>query len=943
MEERHIYRQDYIEDSLVVRMGGRIAEELVFGVISTGANNDLVGSTELARKMVREWGMSDRVGPMAWGSQGAVFLGDDLMHSRDYSDETARVIDEEVERILREQEDRCRETLTEHRHGLDLVARALLEHETIDGAEVYRLVALGREGRTAIEEFGEWRASDGRGEGSGSFSADAPVHASADVAARAPDAAAPSASTRGWQLGRASCPARGPRRPRPTGRWRSRARRSSPRPRRRRRPRAWPAPRRSRSARGAPGRGWLDLLHGDGVARERLGPVPTPAHELHVADVNTATSHGRVGPVEVGPVELAGHRVARCGSARAVAGAAAGPPPPRARRAPAPPRGRSAPRHRAWRSAAGRDQPAAGCQGDRTNRAESPAMTDSPALDLDTDDEAGAPAVVTGGLTPDIASPTPDEPAGEPVARASSDRSSSGSSPSRCGCSASCCSSTRSTRTSSAGMITPLKEEFGVGDFAIGMLLSLALLFNGLITVPAGYLADRWNRTRAIGHTVVGWSAITAAGAASIGFPMLVGMRSALGFGQAITEPSAASLIGDYYPPDQRGKAFSIQQVMLLARRRRRRRPRRRSSARPGAGARRWSSSPSPACSSPCSCSGMREPKRGTADLMAAIGARRDRARRRRHADLFEHGFRQFLARHVDGLRADLRTILSIRTMRYALVGVAALLFTITALAAWLPQYYERHLHMAEGTGEALFMVLIIFGGIPGVLLGGRVADRYATRSQGGRLALPAIFIFVGNVFFTGSYLFRTDEYSSSTRDRRSAFVLQLVGLFMMTMAIPGLRAGLTDAVPAHLRGAGFGAFNLVAVVCGQAAAPVRRRRRSRTPSTRTSASRSSPSRPLCFLGAAILFRARKFLDEDMNKIMMAVLTAMQEEQRPPRRRGAGRGGRSPQLSSQRAPAQRRSLDGSVAGTAARDRSSRASAGGQHSGVWRPEKPCVPG
>ena len=175
------YRQDYIEDSLVVRMGGRIAEEIVFGVISTGANNDLVGSTELARKMVREWGMSDRIGPMAWGSQGAVFLGDDLMHSRDYSDETARVIDEESERILREQEERCRDTLTEHRLALDLVARALLEHETIDGSEVYRLVALGREGRTAIEEFGEWKATDGRGDGSGSFSTDAPVHATAEV------------------------------------------------------------------------------------------------------------------------------------------------------------------------------------------------------------------------------------------------------------------------------------------------------------------------------------------------------------------------------------------------------------------------------------------------------------------------------------------------------------------------------------------------------------------------------------------------------------------------------------------------------------------------------------------------------------------------------------------------------------------------------------------
>jgi len=145
-EDRHLYRQDYIEDSLVVRMGGRIAEDLVFNVVSTGANNDLVGATGLARKMVREWGMSERVGPMAWGSQGEVFLGEDLMHTRDYSDDTARVIDEEVERILREAENRCRTVLTENRNGLDLVARALLEHETIDGGEVTRLIELGESG-----------------------------------------------------------------------------------------------------------------------------------------------------------------------------------------------------------------------------------------------------------------------------------------------------------------------------------------------------------------------------------------------------------------------------------------------------------------------------------------------------------------------------------------------------------------------------------------------------------------------------------------------------------------------------------------------------------------------------------------------------------------------------------------------------------------------------
>jgi cell division protease FtsH len=146
MEERHIHPRQHIEDSLAVRMGGRAAELLVYGDLSTGASNDLVGNTELARKMVREWGMSDKIGPMAWGSQGQVFLGEDLMHTRDYSEHTSQVIDDEVEIILRAQEQRALEVLARHRGGLDAVARALLDEETIDGETVGRLVdtAYGR-------------------------------------------------------------------------------------------------------------------------------------------------------------------------------------------------------------------------------------------------------------------------------------------------------------------------------------------------------------------------------------------------------------------------------------------------------------------------------------------------------------------------------------------------------------------------------------------------------------------------------------------------------------------------------------------------------------------------------------------------------------------------------------------------------------------------------
>ncbi len=146
IEERHTYWREYIEDAVCVMMGGRCAEQLVLGSLSTGGSNDLQRATEMARKMVREFGMSERIGPMAWGEAGQVFLGEDLMHSRDYSDVTSRVIDEEVERILREQEARATRLLTEHRRGLASVARALLDKETIDGEEVGGLVdaAYGR-------------------------------------------------------------------------------------------------------------------------------------------------------------------------------------------------------------------------------------------------------------------------------------------------------------------------------------------------------------------------------------------------------------------------------------------------------------------------------------------------------------------------------------------------------------------------------------------------------------------------------------------------------------------------------------------------------------------------------------------------------------------------------------------------------------------------------
>ncbi|HUI04538.1 MAG TPA: ATP-dependent zinc metalloprotease FtsH [Acidimicrobiales bacterium] len=192
IEERHIYPREVIEDSLAVRMGGRAAELLVYGDLSTGASNDLVGNTELARKMVREWGMSEELGPMAWGSQGMVFLGEDLLHSRDYSEDTARVVDAEIARILRHQEERAIELLSRHRAGLDAVARSLLERETLDGSEVSTLVdsAYGRPVHPSGKLTSQFSATTGAGNGSSEDSATGNGAESASAAGNGADAGA---------------------------------------------------------------------------------------------------------------------------------------------------------------------------------------------------------------------------------------------------------------------------------------------------------------------------------------------------------------------------------------------------------------------------------------------------------------------------------------------------------------------------------------------------------------------------------------------------------------------------------------------------------------------------------------------------------------------------------------------------------------------------------
>ncbi|NOY45913.1 MAG: ATP-dependent zinc metalloprotease FtsH, partial [Deltaproteobacteria bacterium] len=141
IDERHTYTREYLMDRIAVFLGGRAAEELSVGHLTTGAGDDIEKASEIARRMVCKWGMSDRLGPLTFGrEEEQIFLGKELAAHRDYSERTAEEIDSEVKRIVRENLERARRLLADNRDRLDALAAALLEREVLVADEIQKIL-----------------------------------------------------------------------------------------------------------------------------------------------------------------------------------------------------------------------------------------------------------------------------------------------------------------------------------------------------------------------------------------------------------------------------------------------------------------------------------------------------------------------------------------------------------------------------------------------------------------------------------------------------------------------------------------------------------------------------------------------------------------------------------------------------------------------------------
>ena len=147
-EDRYNYSESYLCDRIAVMFGGRLAESIVFGEVSNGAESDLEQATRLARRMISRWGMSERLGPASFGERGDnVFLGQQMAREHEVSDATAAAIDEEIQTLVRDIEKRARELLEQHRDGLEALAEALQDDETLEADEVREILDRAGAGR----------------------------------------------------------------------------------------------------------------------------------------------------------------------------------------------------------------------------------------------------------------------------------------------------------------------------------------------------------------------------------------------------------------------------------------------------------------------------------------------------------------------------------------------------------------------------------------------------------------------------------------------------------------------------------------------------------------------------------------------------------------------------------------------------------------------------
>ncbi|RIK06867.1 MAG: hypothetical protein DCC49_10935 [Acidobacteria bacterium] len=426
------------------------------------------------------------------------------------------------------------------------------------------------------------------------------------------------------------------------------------------------------------------------------------------------------------------------------------------------------------------------------------------------------------------------------------------------------------------GVIPILEDEWNLSNFKLGLLGFAFVFVNAIATIPAGWVADRYKRTRIIGWTLASWSVLSLFSAVAVNYWNLFFARAIMGIGQSVDDPASSSLLGDYYPPHMRGRVFSLQQVSLFV----------------GAGLGlglggyigatfgwRWAFAliGMPGSLIAVAVFKLREPRRGEADNLEGPFYRAEEELAEPEEPTAEEqpveeaeggasespsGLGAFMKEAFKSLVSEMKMIWRIRTMRYILVGVGTLLFTVSGVAYWLAVYHQRYSGMTLKQATAVTAGVLGLGGLIGTLWGGSIADRIYGRGYQGRITMTASAIMICTALFVVSY---------NTPWVPVRILIQFVGVGIISSAPPALRASMMDVVPAESRGVSASAFALISTVCGTAAAP---------PIVGILADWTSLLgayyiiAPPIFIGTFILLKARNTILEDAQAIVRNAMQA---------------------------------------------------------------------
>jgi MFS family permease len=412
------------------------------------------------------------------------------------------------------------------------------------------------------------------------------------------------------------------------------------------------------------------------------------------------------------------------------------------------------------------------------------------------------------------------------------------------------------------GVLPILEEEWSLNDTQLGLLASVFVVVSAVATIPAGWVADRYRRTRVVGWTLLSWSGLILLSATAVNYVNLLVARAAMGIGQAVDDPASTSYLGDSYPSRMRGRVFSVQQVSGFL----------------GAGIGvalggwvgdtlgwRWAFAVVgvPGAVVALWVFRLREPRRGEAELPESLTWEEIEAlppQEDRRAGTEGLTVRQLVRLAATELVSELKMIFGIRTMRYVLVGVAALLFTVSGISTWLAIYHERYSGMSVREATAATGLVLGVGGIIGTFAGGAFSDRHHHRWKGGRIVIVVWSAVLCAILFMVSFAIDVVPLR---------LALQFIGVVAAAGAAPGLRAAMLDVVPPGSRGVGASAMALTTAVFGTAMAPVLVGGVSSLTGSLVAA--FYLTFPPVILGLMLLLRARHTLEEDARAIVIAM------------------------------------------------------------------------